>query len=176
MEIDCRYEGRADRVLPGKRGGGPHLLQPGRQRLPPRRRRTAGDGGLPDPRSRPGDCLRFVLSNRVGETDVARLRATIQARAGRTVLTAARDESLLHALFAPEVSSTGSGFGLTVVADFVAGAFGLRDRAEALRERYAGAILDGKTFRVWFHWPMAHDHLPQKLDDYHRPGQSLSEP
>ncbi len=73
------------------------------------------------------------------------------------------------------MSSTGSGFGLTVVADFVAGAFGLRDRAEALRERYVGAILDGHTFRVWFHWPMAHEGLPEKLDDYHRPEQSLSE-
>ena len=62
-----------------------------------------------------------------------------------------------------------------MVADFVAGAFGLRDRAEALRERYVGAILDGQTFRVWFHWPMAHDNLPAKLDDYYRPEQSLSE-
>ena len=82
----------------------------------------------------------------------------------------------MSALFEAEVSSTGSGFGLTVVADFVAGAFGLRDRAEALRERYVGALLDGRTFRVWFHWPMAHEGLPEKLDDYHYPTQSLSEP
>ena len=77
------------------------------------------------------------------------------------------------------MSSTGSGFGLTVVADFVAAAFGLHDRAEALRERYVGAILDEQgepSFRVWFHWPVAHDNLPPKLDDYHRPEQSLSEP
>ena len=74
------------------------------------------------------------------------------------------------------VSSTGSGFGLTVVADFVAGAFGLRDRAEALRKRYLGANLDGQTFRVWFHWPIASDNLPAKLDDYHRLQESLSEP
>ena len=62
-----------------------------------------------------------------------------------------------------------------MVADFVAGAFGLRDRVEALRERYVGAVLDGRTFRVWFHWPLAHDDLPQKLDDYHRPQESLSD-
>ena len=48
--------------------------------------------------------------------------------------------------------------------------------AAALHERYVGAILDGLTFRVWFHWPTAHEGLPPKLDDYHRPGQSLSEP
>ena len=80
-----------------------------------------------------------------------------------------RDEREFIPLFEPEVSSHGGGYGLTVLADFVAGAFGLRDRVEALRERYAGAILDGQTFRVWFHWPAAHAGLPQKLDDYHRP-------
>ena len=63
-----------------------------------------------------------------------------------------------------------------MVADFVVDAFGLRDRQEALRERYVGAILDGRTFRVWFHWPVANDALPPKLDDYHRPFESLSEP
>ena len=82
----------------------------------------------------------------------------------------------LFSLFEPEVSSTGPGFGLTVVADFVARAFGLHDRGEALREHYVGAILDGQTFRAWFHWPVARENLPPKLDDYHRPEQSLSEP
>ncbi len=62
------------------------------------------------------------------------------------------------------------------MADFVAGAFGLRDRTEALHKRYVGAILDGQTFRVWFHWPTAHEGLPEKLDDYHQPQQSLTEP
>ncbi len=110
------------------------------------------------------DCLRFVLSNAVSDADAARLRA------------AAQSGENLSALFEPAVSSTGSGFGLTVVVDFVAKAFGLRNRGEALRERYVGALLDGSTFRVWFHWPMADGNLPSKLDDYHRPEQSLSEP
>ena len=122
----------------------------------------------------PGGCLRFVLSNEVSAEDEAHLSSMIQAGVpadpGQT-----RPQNL-SVLFEAEVSSTGSGFGLTVVADFVAGAFGLRDRAEALNERYVGAILDGHTFRVWFHWPMAHGGLPEKLDDYHRPTQSLSEP
>ena len=126
---------------------------------------------IPEPS---GDCLRFVLSNRVSEADAARLRATIQA-GGADSVDRGSGESLF-ALFEPAVSSTGSGFGLTVVADFVARAFGLRDRAEALRERYVGAILDGPSFRVWFHWPRAHDHLPPKLDDYRQPALSLSEP
>ncbi len=126
---------------------------------------------LPEPSDR---CLRFVLSNEVSATDAVRLRAMIQAR--ESAVPAPGNPQDLAALFEAEVSSTGSGFGLTVVADFVAGAFGLRDRAEVLRERYAGAVLDGDTFRVWFHWPTGDGDLPAKLDDYHRPEQSLSEP
>ena len=126
---------------------------------------------VPEP---PGECLRFVLSNEVDARDGTFLKALIQA-GGADSVDMGINLSLLS-LFEPAVSSTGSGFGLTVVADFVADAFGLRDRHEALRERYVGAILDGNTFRVWFHWPMATQDLPPKLDDYHRPQQSLSEP
>ncbi len=121
-----------------------------------------------------GDCLRFVLSNEVSAADAVRLRGPVQScDANSTHL--GTGESLF-ALFEPERSRGESSLGLTVVADFVAGAFGLRDRAEALRERYVGAILDGQTFRVWFHWPRAHLDQPQKLDDFHQPEQSLSEP
>ncbi len=121
-----------------------------------------------------GECLRFVLSNEVSAADAARLRSITQG--GQT---AGRDKShhaSLVPLFTPKVSTTGSGFGLTVVADFVAGAFGLQDRMEALRERYVGAVLEGNTFRIWFHWPLADQSLPAKRDDYHRPAESLSEP
>lgn len=115
---------------------------------------------IPEPAS---DCLRFVLSNPVNASDADYLRS---------LMTEGGD---LFALFEPQVSSTGSGFGLTVVADFVAGAFGLTDRSEALRNGYVGAVLDGDTFRVWFHWMAARSDLPAKVDDYHQPDQSLSE-
>ncbi len=122
----------------------------------------------------PDACLRFALSNQVGPQDTTYLRSLLPTDAADS---ADKGAGLsLRGLFEPQISSTGSGFGLTVVADFVAGAFGLRDRAEALRERYLGAILDGQTFRVWFHWPIANDNLPAKLDDYHRLQESLSEP
>ena len=122
----------------------------------------------------PGDCLRFVLSNEVDATDETFLKAVVHAGGADS---ADKGTSLsLFSLFEPQVSSTGAGFGLTVVADFIAEAFGLRDRAEALRERYVGAILDGQTFRVWFHWPRASDDVPQMLDEYQRPKESLSEP
>ena len=120
----------------------------------------------------PGTCLRFVLSNPVSEKDAAALRGLLRAGGGDSA-----DKGLglnLEALFSPQVSSTGSGFGLTVVADFVAGAFGLADRSQALHERYVGAVLDADVFRVWFHWPIANSALPPKLDDYHRPEESLS--
>ncbi len=125
---------------------------------------------FPIPPQAPGECLRFVLSNEVGDWDVAHLHTYLPSG-----VSPASGEGL-GTLFAPKVSSTGSGYGLTVVADFVASAFGLRDREEALQGGYVGAVLEGHTFRVWFHWPKANDDLPQKLDDYHRPQQSLSEP
>ncbi len=172
MEIDCRYEGAlteccmesaaVDRIF--------YNLAANACRYAADERLEMAIFPVPEP---PGDCLRFVLSNRVSEADEARLRATI--RAGGTDSVDRGTGKSLFVLFEPEVSSTGSGFGLTVVADFVAGAFGLADREQALRERYVGAILDGQTFRVWFHWPLAHDDLPPKLDDYHRPQESLSE-
>ena len=120
------------------------------------------------------ECLRFVLSNEVNETDAMLLHSLIR-RGGADSVDRGSGQSLL-ALFEPEVSSTGSGFGLTVVAEFVAEAFGLHDRKEALRERYVGAVIEGNVFLAWFHWPAASDQFPTKLDDYHFPEQSLSEP
>jgi hypothetical protein len=120
----------------------------------------------------PGDCLRFVLSNPVGGPDADFLRGL--PGAGDADETGPGTSVNLNALFNPKVSSTGSGFGLTVVADFVAGAFGLSDRREALKGRYVGAELDGGVFRAWFHWPIAHSIDPVELDDYHHPRQILS--
>ena len=173
MDIDCRYEGALtewclesaamDRIFYNLANNAC--------------RHAAGDRlemaifPVPEP---PGECLRFVLSNELDAADAAYLKS-LERSDGADSADKGRALSLL-ALFEPEVSTTGSGFGLTVAADFVAGAFGLRDRGEALRERYVGAILDGNTFRVWFHWPVASNEHPQKLDDFHQPEQSLSEP
>ncbi len=173
MEVDCRYEGpltecclesaAIDRIF--------YNLANNASRHTADERLEMVVFPIPEP---PGDCLRFVLSNKVNEADTARLLALTRSD-GSDSAHLGTGESMFP-LFEPEVSSSGSGFGLTVVADFVAGAFGLRNRAEALHERYVGAILEGQTFRVWFHWPMANEDLPTKLDDYHRPEQSLSEP
>ncbi len=174
MEIDCRYEGpltacclesaAVDRIF--------YNLAANACRY------AAGDRLemviFPMPEEPPGENLRFVLSNEVSAADAAHLHAMIPP--GDLARPSGGEGQEVPSIFEAEVSSTGSGFGLTVVADFVVGAFGLRDRAEALRERYVGAVLDGQTFRIWFHWPMIHEKLPQKLDDYHRPRQSLSEP
>ena len=172
LEIDCRYEGALtecclesaaiDRIF--------YNLAANACRHAADERLEMVIFPIPEP---PGDCLRFVLSNQINEADAAWLHSLARS-GGADSIHLGTGESLF-ALFEPEVSSSGSGFGLTVVADFVAGAFGLHDRAEALRERYVGAILEGQTFRVWFHWPMAHDNLPLKLDDYHRPQESMSE-
>ena len=174
MSVDCRYEGAltecclesaaVDRIFYNLANNAS--------------RHAVGDRvemvifPLPEP---PGECVRFVLSNEVSAPDAAYLRALGQPGAGADSADKGSGLSLLG-LFEPGESSTGSGLGLTVVADFVAGAFGLRDRTEALRERYVGARLDGHTFRVWFHWLAADGTLPPKLDDFHQPQPSLSEP
>ena len=176
MHIDCRYEGpltecclesaAIDRIF--------YNLAANAARHAADERLEMVVFPMPEPPGK-AECLRFVLSNQVREADAAWLRA--QTQAGGADSTQLGSGYNLFALFEPEVSSTGSGFGLTVVADFVAGAFGLRDRTEALHERYVGAVLEGQVLRVWFHWPAAHDdNMPEKLDDYHRPEQSLSEP
>ena len=61
----------------------------------------------------------------------------------------------LRELFRPGVSSTGSGLGMTVAADFVTNAYGLTDRETALDNRYLGAkLLTDRRFVAWFHWPI----------------------
>ncbi len=173
MFIDCRYEGpltecclesaAIDRIF--------YNLAANACRYAANERLEMAVFPIPEP---PGECLRFVLSNAVSPVDAGHLRALLPAE--ELVKDSTESTGNLSSLFEPEVSLSGSGFGLTVVADFVASAFGLRGRAEALRERYVGAVLDAPNFRTWFHWPIAHVGLPEKLDDYHHPQQSLSEP
>ena len=174
MHIDCRYEGALtecclesaaiDRIF---------------YNLTNNAARHAANGQLdmvvfPIPDAA-GSTLRFVLSNEVSDKDAAYLRMTTSG-GGPVAKTEPEHGATLVPLFTPRVSSTGSGLGLTVVADFVAKAFGLPDRRAALQGRYVGATLDGRTFRTWFHWLAANDDLPPKLDDFHQPEQSLSEP
>ncbi len=173
MTVDCRYEGALtecclesaaiDRIFYNLANNACRHAVGGRIEMVV----------FPLPRSVDG-VLRFVLSNEIGGEDAAFLRSRV-ATQGADSVDKGSSRSLL-ALFEAEVSSTGSGFGLTVVAQFVAGAFGLRNAREALRERYVGAILEEQTFRIWFHWPMANNAYPPKLDDFHQPDSSLSEP
>jgi signal transduction histidine kinase len=92
---------------------------------------------LPLPQERD---LRFVLANPVRPEDESRLAAQDMAE-----------------LFKPGVSSTGSGFGMTVAADFVANAYGLGSRDTAVRKAYLGAKMVEGEFTAWFHWPIAPD-------------------
>lgn len=123
--------------------------------------------------SPPGECLRFVLSNAIA-ADQTQALLRLTAPAGGSTASLA-DMVRLDALFAPSVSTTGSGFGLAVVAEFTAHAFGLRSADEAVQGGYVGAVIEhGRIFRAWFHWPIARRDLEPKLDDYRQPEQSLS--
>lgn len=84
--------------------------------------------------------VRFILSNSLTSHD----RRDLEHRD-------------LRALFKPGISSTTSGFGLTIVADFVANAYGLISRERALEGGYVGAKVEGDQFLAWFHWPVASD-------------------
>jgi signal transduction histidine kinase len=88
---------------------------------------------VPDPT---GDNLRFILLNEVSREDLAFL--------------ARRD---LGSLFDEKTSTTGSGYGLAIVKEFVSHAFGLDRDAQAVQQGYIGARLLGERFAVWFHWP-----------------------
>ena len=101
------------------------------------------------PRS-PGSNLRFVLRNSLGEADEKRLLELANAGEGATSL---------GRIFQSGVSTTGSGLGLSIVADLVTQAFGIASEERALALGYFGAcLLEGK-FTVWFHWPIARDGL-----------------
>ena len=87
------------------------------------------------------DNLRFSVSNPVGMEEGHQLS----------------ERGDLRVLFEPGVSSTGSGLGLTVAADFVKNAYGLRSDRSALDGHYLGARFDHGEFSAWFHWPIAAD-------------------
>lgn len=92
---------------------------------------------LPEPADDTVENLRFAVCNQIADVDQQRLEG--------------RD---LRTLFEPGVSSTGSGLGMTVVADFVSNAYGI-PREQALGEGYLGAKLWKDYFLVWFHWPIS---------------------
>ncbi len=180
MRMDCRYEGPVtecclesaaiDRIF---------------YNLANNASRHTADGDIEavifEVPASPGDCLRFVLSNAVSG-DQAKKLLQLAAQPERSAVEASANVEpsagavRLDALFTPEVSTTGSGFGLAVVAEFTANAFGLKVAGEAARGGYVGAVLEhGRTFRAWFHWPIARRGLTPKLDDYRRPEQSLAD-
>lgn len=83
-----------------------------------------------------GDNLRFVLLNAVSQKDQDFLGSID-----------------LATLFDERTSTTGSGYGLAIVKEFVGHAFGLKTDADAVRKGYLGARLLRGEFAVWFHWP-----------------------
>jgi signal transduction histidine kinase len=85
--------------------------------------------------------LRFVIFNQADDQQRDRILARFPAGPGR--------------LFSGGFSTSGSGLGMRICADFVCNAYGLPSVDAALAEGHLGAkFLDGH-FVAWFHWPVA---------------------
>lgn len=135
LEVDCRQQtaiseccvefGALDRILY-------NLLNNAA-------RHAAGDAVrlvvLPVPEAA-GDNLRFILLNDVSAKDRQYLGSID-----------------ISTLFDERTSTTGSGYGLAIVKEFVSHAFGLQSDSDAVRGGYLGARLLPASFAVWFHWP-----------------------
>lgn len=87
--------------------------------------------------------VRMVVANRISVEQRATLRPVMQDGA--------------RGLFG-RFTTTGSGLGMGIVADFVAQAFGLKTLSDAVRDGYVGATLDDAFFYAWIHWPGIEGH------------------
>ncbi|HEX5690820.1 MAG TPA: ATP-binding protein [Roseiflexaceae bacterium] len=85
--------------------------------------------------------LRFVVANRVTDTQ----RARLFERFGES----------LGELFRGGFTTGGGGLGMRICADFVCNAYGVASIEQALAAGYFGAQLHDSLFVNWFHWPVA---------------------
>lgn len=91
------------------------------------------------PLQTPADDLRIVVANRIEPEHGARL--------------AQRFGDDLDGIFESGFTTTGSGLGLGICAQFVSHAYGLSLPSEASASDYVGARVMGDRFVSWFHWP-----------------------
>jgi signal transduction histidine kinase len=92
---------------------------------------------LPSPPEEPRD-VRFMVRNPIEPSDRERLN----------------EFDDLGELFSPEVSSTGSGLGLSIAAEFVANAYGLETPDDAVEQGHVGVQREDERLGVWVHWPI----------------------
>jgi signal transduction histidine kinase len=85
--------------------------------------------------------VRFVVGNRIDARHQRTLAELTQANPSR--------------LFEGGRSSTGSGLGMRICAEFVCHAFGVPTVAEAVSRGYIGVRVADDRFVAWFHWPSA---------------------
>lgn len=137
VDLECRYDGSVsdrclefsalDRVLYNLlNNAARHAAEPAvRVEIHP----AAGEA--------PED-VRFAVWNAVGDEQHRALQALPS----------------LDALFHGGFTTTGSGLGLSICAEFVMNAYGLTSTSETLSGGYLGAMMTEGGFLAWFHWPM----------------------
>jgi signal transduction histidine kinase len=97
---------------------------------------------LPLPEDQPLH-LRFIVANSVTPEQRIQLEERFPTNLGE--------------LFVGGFTTSGSGLGLRICADFVCNAYGLRSVEQGLAEGHFGAALHGDQFYAWVHWPIAAD-------------------
>lgn len=95
---------------------------------------------MTEPGKRTKEIARFWITNVIHPTQYAQLNKTFG------------DD--MSELFVSSFSTTGSGLGMQIVADFVGKAFGVSP-SRALKAGMLGGILTPSHFHTWFHWPVA---------------------
>jgi hypothetical protein len=83
--------------------------------------------------------LRIVVSNRIAPEKGRALAERFGADPGR--------------LFVERYTTTRSGDGLAICADFVSAAYGLSRAEDAVRAGLIGATVEDGFFFAWLHWP-----------------------
>lgn len=98
-----------------------------------------------------GDVLDVWLTPLEADARIVVANPVTRAHAETLAPTLAADPAALYGAF----STTGSGLGLTIVANIVGNAYGLTDPEELVADGYIGTrIVDGR-FMTWLHWPLA---------------------
>lgn len=95
----------------------------------------------------------FPVGNGSGDIDVLRFVAANPISAAQEAALNRAFDGDLNRIFEANQTTQGSGYGLAIILEFVAQAFGLDSTGDALQQAHVGARIIDRHFYTWFHWP-----------------------